>query len=86
MSQSWQLQEAKARLSELVKRARTVGPQVVTLRGVEAAVVLSVEDYRRLKAGQPNFRDFLLAMPPLDDAAVEFINQRSRDVGRDIDL
>lgn len=45
---SWRLEEAKARFSELVRRARATGPQHVTVRGQEAVVVLSAEDYARL--------------------------------------
>jgi len=45
---SWRLEEAKARFSELARRARASGPQHVTVRGQEAVVVLSAEDYARL--------------------------------------
>lgn len=48
METHWQLQDAKARFSELVERAITEGPQMVTRHGRETAVLLSVEDYRRL--------------------------------------
>ena len=44
----WQLQEAKARLSELVKSAQQKGPQQITVHGKPAAVVLSCTDYDRL--------------------------------------
>jgi prevent-host-death family protein len=47
-SSSWRLEEAKARFSELVRQARAAGPQRVTVRGQEAVVVLSAEDYARL--------------------------------------
>ena len=42
---TWQLQEAKARLSEVVRQAEREGPQVITVRGKEEAVVLSRADY-----------------------------------------
>ena len=45
---SWRLEEAKARFSEVVRRARVAGPQRVTVRGRDAVVVLSTEDYARL--------------------------------------
>lgn len=48
----WALQDAKARFSELVRRARTEGPQRITVHGREEVVVVSVEEYRRAK-GQP---------------------------------
>ncbi len=44
----WKLEEAKARFSELVRRARERGPQRVTVRGQDAVVVLSATDYARL--------------------------------------
>jgi prevent-host-death family protein len=86
MPHTWQLQEAKARLSELVKRARDDGPQTITVHGQERAVVLSIEEYRRMRAGKPNFRDFLMTAPVLDDETIAIINDRSKDTGRDIDL
>ena len=46
--QVWQMQEAKAKLSELVKRAQTDGPQDITLHGESVAVVLSRESFERL--------------------------------------
>jgi prevent-host-death family protein len=62
----WQLQEAKQRFSELVRRARAHGPQVVTRHGEEVAVVVSIEEYRRLTDELPSFKEFLLAAPDLD--------------------
>ena len=44
----WKLQDAKARFSEVVRDARTKGPQAVSVHGRDAVVVLSVEDYARL--------------------------------------
>ena len=48
---TWQLQEAKARFSELVETARTAGPQVITRRGVETAVLVPAEEWKRLQQG-----------------------------------
>ncbi|ACK50366.1 prevent-host-death family protein [Methylocella silvestris BL2] len=45
----WLLQDAKARFSELVRRVRSEGPQHVTIHGREEVVVVSVEEFRRLK-------------------------------------
>ena len=47
--QTWQLQEAKAKLSEVIEVAAKNGPQTITQRGVETAVVLSIEEWRRLQ-------------------------------------
>jgi len=62
----WQLQEAKQRFSEVVRQAEAHGPQIVTRHGHEVVVVLSADEYRRLQAGRPDFKDFLLAGPRLD--------------------
>jgi prevent-host-death family protein len=48
----WTLQDAKVRLGEVVRKAKTEGPQRITVHGREEVVVVSVEEYRRLK-GQP---------------------------------
>ena len=68
----WQLQEAKARFSEVVRRAAECGPQHVTVNGEERAVVLSAEDYVRLR-GQPTGRALvdLMADSPLGDIILE---------------
>ena len=47
MAKTWQLQEAKNKLSEVVRRATTEGPQVISVHGKEAAVVVSIPEYRR---------------------------------------
>ena len=49
---TWTLQDAKARFSDVVRRARTEGPQHVTVHGKETAVILSEEGFARLKGGQ----------------------------------
>ena len=46
---TWTLQDAKARLSEVLRRARTEGPQHVTVHGREEAVVLSADEFRTLR-------------------------------------
>lgn len=62
----WQVQEAKARLSELVERAQSEGPQVISRHGKESAVVLSIEEYRRLIAKRPDFNAWLLSAPKVN--------------------
>jgi len=68
----WQLQDAKARFSEVVRRAAESGPQHVTVNGEERAVVLSAEDYVRLR-GQPTGRALvdLMADSPLAEVDLE---------------
>jgi prevent-host-death family protein len=83
----WQLQEAKARLSEVVRMTGMDGPQMITHRGKDAAVVLSADEYRRLTEKKKNFVEFLLhSEPKWDDDFVELVNQRSKNTGRKIDL
>jgi prevent-host-death family protein len=81
----WKLQDAKARFSELVRLAGEAGPQHVTVNGKEKAVILSAEDYRRLR-GEPMGDTLvqLLAEADLDD--VEFEHAKSRGLVRDIEL
>jgi prevent-host-death family protein len=47
---TWKLQDAKAHFSELVRRAQTQGPQRVTVHGKEAAVIVSAEEFARVKS------------------------------------
>ena len=60
---SWQLQDAKARLSEVVKKAGQEGPQHITLHGEPAAVVLSEAEYQRLRKRPKRFIDFMQSSP-----------------------
>lgn len=60
---NWQLQDAKARLSEVVKKATQEGPQHITLHGEPAAVVLSEADYQRLGKRRKRFVDFIRSSP-----------------------
>lgn len=62
---SWQVQEAKQRFSELVRRTLEDGPQVVTRHGEDVVVVIAARDFRRVGADAPNFAEFLLAGPDL---------------------
>lgn len=62
---TWQVQDAKARFSEFLEASLKKGPQIVTRRGVEAAVLLPVEEWRRLQhAARPGLKDLLLADGP----------------------
>lgn len=79
---TWQVQDAKAHLSDVIERARTEGPQTITRHGKERAVVLSIEDYRALAAQKSDFKAYLLGGPKIDDFDVE----RDRDPGRDVEL
>ena len=67
---TWQLQDAKARLSELIEAAKEEGPQVITQRGVKSAVVLQFSDWER--AQQPKGHTLLeiLRSGPTGELAV----------------
>jgi len=85
---TWQLQEAKARLSELVKRAASEGPQEITVHGQAAAVVISMEEFARMKqekSKEPQSLWEVLRNAPLDGE--DLIIERDPDTKmRDIDL
>lgn len=78
----WQLQEAKQRFSELVRTAHDDGPQVVTRHGEDVAVVVAIDDYRRMTGRVPDFKEFLLTGPDLSDLHIE----RSTEVARIVEL
>ena len=62
---SWPVQEAKARFSELLDKTLRNGPQVVTRRGVETAVLVPIEEWRRLRENQPKtLKEVLLGPGP----------------------
>jgi prevent-host-death family protein len=63
MTRTWQLQEAKNKFSEVVEEAIQHGPQVITRRGVEAVIVLSYGDYRKLTLSQKKLSDFFRESP-----------------------
>jgi antitoxin Phd len=78
----WKLEDAKARFSEVVRRARSEGPQRVTHRGTDAVVVLSADDFKQLMPeAEPrqNIVDFLRAT-----SLGELDPDRPKDRGRTI--
>jgi prevent-host-death family protein len=63
MSNVWQLQEAKNKLSEVVEEALTHGPQVITRRGVETVIVVSWTEYREMLLSRKKLSDFFRESP-----------------------
>jgi antitoxin Phd len=62
---SWPVQDAKARFSELLEKSISEGPQIVTKRGVETAVLVPIAEWRRLQErARPTLKDLLLAPEP----------------------
>jgi antitoxin Phd len=65
--QTWQLQEAKAKFSEVIDRAAAEGPQMITRRGVETAVIVPIDEWRKTQdRGKPTLLDLLREMPKFD--------------------
>lgn len=60
---SWQLQEAKARLSEVIKKAKQEGPQRITVHGAPEAVIMSSKEYERLSGPKESFVEFMRKSP-----------------------
>jgi len=79
----WQLQEAKQRFSELVRRTLEEGPQVVTRHGEEVVVVVPAEEFRRTIGEKPDFKEFLLSAP---DLSVLDLERPKDDFPRDVEL
>ena len=83
---AWQLQTAKARFSELFRKARAEGPQWVTRQGKDAVVIVAAEEFQRLlvRSKQPESLVEFFAKSPLAGASLDL--DRSRDYGLEIDL
>ena len=79
MITAWQLQDAKNKFSEVVENAINSGPQEITKRGVKAAVVLSIQDYEKLKKKRGSLADFF-KQSPLEATCLE----RKRDFSREV--
>ncbi len=80
----WQLQDAKDRLSELVKLAESEGPQEITVEGRAAAVLLSATDYQRLTRSTESLADFIRRSPLHGLDELEF--ERDKSPVRDLKL
>jgi prevent-host-death family protein len=81
-SASWPLQDAKARFSELVRRARSEGPQHVTVHGREEVVVVAADEFRRLK-GEPTGQALIDALQSSPFREIEIEPERIRLPERD---
>ena len=83
MKTMWTLQDAKNRFSEVVEQALHHGPQTITRRGKETAILISAEMFRAWSGREGSLVDFL-RHSPLHDADLDV--QRRRDMGRDVCL
>ena len=83
MKRVWTLQDAKNKLSEDVDRSIEEGPQTITRRGRESAVVLSMKDFKRLMEPKGSLVSFFRDSPL---ARVELDLERADDYGRKVEL
>ncbi len=81
---AWQIQEAKNKLSELIDRALSEGPQVITRHGVEVAVVMPFVGYKKLTMRKQRLGDFFMASPLRKSGLV--IERDKQTTLRDIEL
>ena len=71
MQRTWQVQEAEARFSELLERSRVDGPQTITDRGVETAVLVPIEQWRRMVLStRRSIKEWLLAPEARTEALI----------------
>jgi antitoxin Phd len=79
----WQLQDAKNRFSEVVDLAVSEGAQTVTRHGRDTVVILSVDDYRRLRGADVTFKSYLMHGPSLE--GVDLARDTTPDRGVDLE-
>ena len=80
----WQLQEAKAKLSKLVKLAETEGPQEITVHGEAKAAIVSIEDLRKFEGKKESLLE-ILQRAQIQDGELDFRNDWD-DSERPVDL
>jgi prevent-host-death family protein len=80
---SWQIQQAKQRLSEVIRLAALEGPQKLTFRGAPAAWIISDEDYAKLTRHKESIVDFFQRSPHRD---IDLSIERRKDLPRRIEL
>src|SRR4051794_15774917 len=83
LARRWQGPEAKQRLSEVLRKARDEGPQIITRHGEDVAVVIDMSEYRHMAGKEMSFHDYLLSGPTFPDDFDELV-ERDRDHGRDV--
>lgn len=76
MTQTWQLQEAKNKLSQVVDNALSQGPQIITRRGVEVVIVIAYEQFKKMTVSGQKLSDFFRSSP-LVDAGLDLTRDKS---------
>lgn len=79
----WQVQEAKQRFSEVLRKAHEDGPQIITRHGEEVAIVIDMSEYRHSGGKTMSFHDYLLSGPAFPDDFDQLVT-RGTDDGRDV--
>ena len=86
----WQIQDAKQRFSEMIRAVTNEGPQVISRHGEDVAVVVGIDEYRRLTRSAVDLAGILLGGPKLDDDTADVFAEveaeRKADLGRMVDL
>ena len=80
MPRTWQLQEAKNKLSRVIDDAVLTGPQIITKRGAKTAVILSFDEYRQLVASEKKLSTFFQESPL---AGLDLDLERDKSMARD---
>lgn len=83
MKKVWSLQDAKNKFSQMVKEAQKIGPQVVTKRGIETVIVISMNDYKKLTKPKTNLVEFFKKSPLY---GIDLDVKRSKESSRKVDL
>ncbi len=83
MKKSWPLQEVKNRLSAIIDEALQNGPQIITRRGVETAVLISFKDYTKITKPKEDLISFLKSSPLYGE---EIDLKRTKDIPREVEL
>jgi antitoxin Phd len=83
MNNSWQLQDAKSKFSEVVEKALHEGTQIVTRRGKKAVVVMPYDEYEKITCKRDNLAEYLLAYP---FGGSELSLERDKSTGRDLEI
>jgi prevent-host-death family protein len=85
---SWQVQEAKQRFSEVLRAVESDGPQVITRHGKEIAVVVHIDEYRRMAGPERDIKSLLTGPPYSDEFAAimeEVVAERKLAAPREFD-
>lgn len=78
----WKLQDAKSKFSEVIRKTLEEGPQMITRHGEEVVVMVPATEYQRLTAEKPDFKEFLMNAPALEELEI----RRDRSLSREVEL